>query len=166
MASDTDRKLLMTSYPAWMEKTYSSSNPVSLVTLAQTVFEIFEIACTEKWVLSSQSVSLAQQTGGIEPGEYHSINNHAEYCDNSSSRLEEIRSACICILQSGVWCRPEIANDVISSVNGEDLQFKQPCKFGDSSSNRLRDIQDSVHRQVGTTQSVSFARTTKWRQQS
>ena len=47
------------------------------------------------------------------------------------------------------------ANDVISSENGEDLQFKQPCKFGDSNSNRFRDIRDSVYRQVG--QSVSLA---------
>ena len=129
------------------------------MTLAQTVFEIFEKACTEKWVLHSQSVSLAQQTGGNEPGEYHSINNHAEYCDDSSSRLEDKRSACICILQNGVsgadrhiqreWRRPIV---------------QAPCKFGDSSSNRLRDIRVSVHRKVGTTQSVSFARTTKWRQ--
>ena len=44
-----------------MEKIYSSSNPVSVVTLAQTVFEIFEIACTDKWVLHSRPVSLALQ---------------------------------------------------------------------------------------------------------
>ena len=74
-----------------MEKTNSSSNPVSLVTPAQTVFEVFEIVCTDKWVLRSQSVSLGLHKGGNVPSEYHSINNLANNCDDSSSRLEDIQ---------------------------------------------------------------------------
>ena len=102
------------------------------MTLAQTVFEIFEIACTDKWVLRSQSVSLALQIGGNEPSEYHSVNNHAKYCDDSFSLLDGIRV--FALFKMAAW-----------KLTGNSWECRvptgdHPCKFGDSSSNRFRDI--------------------------